>query len=764
MGIRQAGENLLSIVNDILDFSKIEAGKLDILPVHYYFRSIVNDVINIIRIRAMEKSLVFITNIDSALPNDLTGDEVRIRQILLNLLGNAVKYTSQGFIKLSIAAEEEHASPDRSFVLNIEVEDCGIGIKEENLDKVFGEFIQVDMAANRGVEGSGLGLAITKRLCRAMGGDITVRSVYGKGSVFTARIPQKTNSGERFAVVEEPQKQMALIYENRTIIADSLRWALDNLDIPYALAATEGVFLEALRRDQDGTGEKYTFIFIPQAQYIRLEPALEQMKLQPRLVLLVNYGAESGIHNIRFLILPAHTLSIANIINNRQDHRSGAEKGKTAAKFTAPDARVLIVDDIATNLKVAQGLLLPYNMNVDICSTGAVAIELFKEKDYDLVFMDHMMPGMDGIEATAAIRAWEKEQAPEFPKETPIVALTANALSGMKNMFLERGFNDYLAKPIEMPKLHQILKEWIPREKQIRESPEPKDGEGMDALSCSAVFDEKKVEGIDLAAGVERYRDGPIYLEILRSYAASMPDVLETLRGVSRETLENYAITVHGIKGASYQICAVGAGKEAELLETAARAQDWETIEARNGSFLSAMEKLLQRLDNFLKDCGPPEPEEQAPDGSSATRGGAMIGQETKKIILAVDDMPLNLTAIRTILSDYFDVRLAKSPLAALAMLNTVRVDLALVDVEMPEMSGFEFVDRLRNNPGHPEQKDIPVIFVTSHETPDILGQIASRGAACVTKPVVPQDLLEKIRPALADGEAKAPVSGNRYV
>jgi CheY-like chemotaxis protein/HPt (histidine-containing phosphotransfer) domain-containing protein len=598
-----------------------------------------------------------------------------------------------------------------------------------------------------------------------MGGDITVRSVYGRGSAFTARIPQKANSGERFAVIEDPRTQRALVYETRSITADSLRWSLDNLAVPYDLAVTEDAFLEALRREQDGTGKNYTFILIPQAQYVRLEPVLANMKLQSRLVLLVNYGAESGIHNIRFLILPAHTLSIANIINNRQDPRSGDEKGKTAARFTAPDARVLIVDDIATNLKVAQGLLLPYNMNVDICSTGAAAIELFRENNYDLVFMDHMVPGMDGIEATAAIRSWEKEQTSEFSKETPIVALTANAIAGMKDMFLERGFNDYLAKPIEMPKLHQILKKWIPREKQIRERAEP---EGEDALPDSAFFDGKEVEGIDLEAGVERYRDGSIYLEILRSYAASTPDFLETLRGVSRKTLENYAITVHGIKGASYQICAVKAGKEAELLETAARAQDWKTIESRNGAFIAAMERLLQNLDRFLTDHfpadhDPAEPEEQTPDESFETRRSAMIGHDSKKIILAVDDMPLNLTAIRTILSDDFDVRLAKSPLAALTMLNTVRVDLALVDIEMPEMSGFEFVDRLRNNPAHPEQKDIPVIFVTSHETPDILERIASLDAACVTKPVIPRILLEKIKPALADGERKSlmPDSGH---
>jgi signal transduction histidine kinase/CheY-like chemotaxis protein len=744
IGIKQAGDNLLSIINDILDFSKIESGKLEIIPVRYYFRSLLNDVINIIRIRAIEKSLIFITDIDSALPNDLTGDEVRIRQILLNLLGNAVKYTDRGFVKLSVTAEDPD-SAGKDFTLKIDVEDSGSGIKEEDLEKVFGEFIQVDMMAQKGIEGSGLGLAITKRFCRLMGGDVTVRSVYGEGSVFTARIPQTTNSSERFAAAENPKQQRALICENRTIYADSLCWSLDNLGVSYTLTAAEDEFFEVLRREDDEAGKKYTVIFIAQALYIQLRPILEDMKFRPRLVLLADYGAESGIYNIRFLVLPAYTLSIANIMNHKTGQKSGAERQRTAVKFTAPSARVLIVDDIATNLKVARGLLLPYNMIIDTCISGATSLEFFKKNKYDLVFMDHMMPGMDGVEATAAIRAWEKENASEFQKETPVIALTANAVSGMKEMFLSRGFNDYLAKPIEMPKLHEVLKRWIPKKKQIREKPDS--GDNTDIPPYSAMFDGKNVEGIDLAAGIERYRNDSAYLEILRSYAASMPDFLNVLRSVSRETLASYTITVHGIKGASYQICAGEAGKEAELLEAAARAKDWKTVEERNGDFIRTMEKMLENLDRFLA-----EPEGQPLYEKSEDRRTAMTGQEGKKIILAVDDMPLNLTAIRTILCNDFDIRLAKSPVAALGMLNSVAVDLILVDIEMPEMSGFEFADRLRDNAEHPEQKDIPVIFVTSHETPDVVERIVSRGAGYVVKPVVPRILLEKVRSALEAG------------
>jgi CheY-like chemotaxis protein len=247
----------------------------------------------------------------------------------------------------------------------------------------------------------------------------------------------------------------------------------------------------------------------------------------------------------------------------------------------------------------------------------------------------------------------------------------------------------------------------------------------------------KSIAGIDLVAGMERYRDESVYLEILRSYVTSVPEFLDALRRASKENLDHYVIVAHGIKGASYQICAGEAGREAEALETAARAKDWETVEARNGNFIKTMEELLARMSRFLGE----------PEGQPAREKSE---HEGKPVILVVDDMPLNLTAIRTILRDDYDVRLSRSPVGALSMLNTVRVDLVLADIEMPEMSGFEFVERLRNNA---EQKDAPVIFVTSHETPDIVGRIASSGAGYVVKPVIPRILLEKVRAALEAAE-----------
>jgi signal transduction histidine kinase/ActR/RegA family two-component response regulator len=620
LNIRQAGANLLSIINDILDFSKIESGKLEIVPVRYHFHTVINDVINIIRMRVIEKSLAFITDIDPALPDVLEGDEVRIRQILLNLLGNAVKYTEKGFIRLAVSTEREigYGGTDR-LVLIVMVEDSGIGIKPEDLNKVFGDFVQVNMAASRGIEGSGLGLAITKGLCRAMGGDITVTSVYGTGSVFTARIPQGEKPGSPFAVVEDPDKKPVLVYEDRPVYADSICLSLEKLGTFHTLVNTPQAFQEALRRgistvspavppsaEPGASSGAYRFALIAHNLYEGVRPLLESQEQKPQVVLLADYGAESAVPAVCLLTLPVHVLSLADILNYRESLRSDAPKGKADAAFTAPSARVLVVDDVITNLKVAQGLMAPYSMVIDTCQSGAQAIELIKKNSYDLVFMDHMMPEMDGIEAVQLIRLIGDSEG--YFKTLPIIALTANALLGMKEMFLSRGFNDYLTKPIELPKLNKILEKWIPAEKQVKAGgfPSALPGSRVGVLSPEKAAEGKDIPGIDYAAGLKGYQNEGVYREALCSYHAFVPRFLNTLRGLSKDglskdSLDTYTAAIHDLKGLSYKIYADQIGRQAEALEHAAKAGDWETLRVRNGSLITLLENLLGDMEKFLR-------------------------------------------------------------------------------------------------------------------------------------------------------------------
>ena len=468
--IKQAAGNLISIINDILDFSKIETGRMEIISAGYLFSSLLNDTVNIIRMRIMERPIRFLTNIDGSIPNKLIGDEVRLRQIILNLLANAEKYTQKGYISLSITADMDAAEnsgnitektqgsyPENKQVrLRIAVSDTGYGIKPEDQKKLFNTFVQVDMNMHRSIEGTGLGLAITKRLCNAMGGDITVESEYGKGSTFTVIIPQGIGSDEPFAEVPEPERKKVLVYERRSVYAQSVCWTLKNLGVPYAIVHDPEEFADALHREEwffvlSGYNLYETVISV-------MDAAVYPGGKKPSLALLADWVTGTSVPNAHFISLPVHSLSIANTLNGKADRRNYFDNAAGLIRFTLPGVKVLAVDDTVLNLKVTEGLLAPYLVTVDSCQSGREAIEMEKKNYYDIVFMDHMMPDMDGVEATAAIRMRNKD--------IPIIALTANAVSGMREMFLENGFSDFLAKPIDVANLDEILSRWIPAEKR----------------------------------------------------------------------------------------------------------------------------------------------------------------------------------------------------------------------------------------------------------------------------------------------------------
>ncbi|MDR0289722.1 MAG: hypothetical protein LBI06_02175, partial [Treponema sp.] len=314
--IKNASANLIAIINDILDFSKIEAGKLEIVPVKYLISSVLNDVVNIIRMRIMEKPMRFFVNIDSAIPNSLVGDEVRIRQILLNLLSNAVKYSERGLVGLSITREKDDG---KQVLLKIAVSDTGKGIKPEDQAKLFSDFVQVDTTKNRGIEGTGLGLAIVRRLCQAMGGDITVQSQYGAGSTFTAHFPQEIDSCAPCALVEEPEKKKTLVYERRAVYAESVCWSLHNMGIPHAMVTNAEDFAAALHR------EEWAFVISGYGLYEHIRPLMGQPisafpgGRKPSLALMVEWGTEANLSDVRFLSVPVQTASIANVLNGKTD-------------------------------------------------------------------------------------------------------------------------------------------------------------------------------------------------------------------------------------------------------------------------------------------------------------------------------------------------------------------------------------------------------------------------------------------------------------
>jgi signal transduction histidine kinase/CheY-like chemotaxis protein len=633
--IKQAGVNLLSIINDLLDFSKIEAGRLEIIPAKYYLSSLVNDTLNIIRMKLVEKPIRFYTNIDSRIPNDLVGDEVRVRQILLNILGNAVKYTERGFISLSIT--EDGPREGSTVRLRIVAADSGLGIKPEDQRKLFGDFIQVDTKRNRGIEGAGLGLAIAKRLCLAMGGDITVESEYGSGSVFTVILPQETGAAMSFAQVERPEEKKTLVYEGRAVYAQSVAWSLENLGVPHTMVTDLPEFEEALGR------EEWYFVFSGYGLYNRIKSALEKPGVRfpggkkPPLALMIEWGAEGYIPGVRFVSLPVQALSIADVLNGKPERGAYGEGALfTGTRFTAPSARLLVVDDIATNLKVAEGLLAPYKAAVDTCLSGAEAVALVKAKSYDIVFMDHMMPEMDGVEAVSLIRAWEKERTEKSGGKIPIIALTANAVSGMREMFLAQGFSGFLAKPVDISKLDEILERWLPGEKRIQggsvasvnrrevspvmggevspQAPAPPPGPPKGGRDGSSATPHRggaapprnapppaaglSIPGLDTVTGIAM-TGGTIegYKQVLAVFRKDAGERLQILgENPGPETLPLFTTQVHALKSALASIGAAEISAEAARFEAAGRAADLAFIAGGLPAFAGRLAALVGEI------------------------------------------------------------------------------------------------------------------------------------------------------------------------
>ncbi|MCL2191968.1 MAG: ATP-binding protein [Treponema sp.] len=456
--VKQAGSNLLLLINDILDISKVEKGKLDIVPTNYHLSSLLNDVISLIRVKMVDANLRFVVNVDSGIPNSLSGDEGRIRQVLLNLLGNAVKYTGDGgFVSLSIHGKM--VNPE-TINLTIDVEDSGLGIKEDNLKTLFEEYSRFDREKNKGAEGAGLGLAITWHIVKAMDGRIDVRSEYGKGSTFTVNFPQKVRLSKPLGHVEGAEGKSVLVYEKRDIYSNSLVFAMDNLGVDSTSVSDDADLLEKLANG------KYLFAFVSFDLYKRNAKAMAEMDTNTKIVILTEFGEPIPEKNMTALAMPVHSLSLANMLNGVHETVSYDDNTEFEIKFTAPEMHILVVDDVITNLKVIKGLLSPYEMQVSLCKSGEMALEAVRTNRYDIIFMDHLMPEMDGVETTDRIRVLGVED--RYFAEVPIVALTANAVSGMREFFLKNGFSDFIPKPVDMVRLNDVLERWIPKEKRFK--------------------------------------------------------------------------------------------------------------------------------------------------------------------------------------------------------------------------------------------------------------------------------------------------------
>jgi signal transduction histidine kinase/CheY-like chemotaxis protein/HPt (histidine-containing phosphotransfer) domain-containing protein len=596
--IRQSGATLLSIINDILDFSRIESGKVEIESKPYSVSSLINDIVNVIRIRLMDKPVDFFVSVDRRIPAELVGDEVRIRQILINLLNNAVKYTQEGYILLDIQAEPIEGSRVR---LAIKVQDSGIGIKTEDREKLFSDFTRVDLENNLHVEGAGLGLSITKTLCTLMGGDIGVESEYGTGSVFTAWVIQSYRNDQEAAVVKSSKALKALLFEERPRFANQFLDTMNNLGVTTDRSQTIDDFIASFAGEDHG--KRYDYAFVSSRYAERSILAWRQAMSKIKLIIMIEIGDISGYRNVGSIHLPVYSTILANLLNG--DINLNHSLYDFRVRITAPDARALIVDDIATNLRVAAELMSPYGLKIDTCLSGVRAIEMVKHNKYDIVFMDHMMPEMDGIAATAVIRAMGEDDV--YYRRLPVIMLTANAVSGQREMFLENGINDFLPKPIEVRHLNDILEKWIPKTKQKKSSsPVLWDFEEDRSLLS--------INGVNAQAGLRNVGNSlKAYKKVLEVFVTDAGErIVRIEAALSESNLSLYTTLVHAIKGASRSIGADYVGELAAELEEAGHAENMVMIREKTGVFLEKLQILRDSIADTLNFSDKEEKIEEA--------------------------------------------------------------------------------------------------------------------------------------------------------
>ncbi|WP_049945740.1 ATP-binding protein [Butyrivibrio sp. LC3010] len=471
--IRTAGKTLLGIINDILDFSKIEAGKMDIICVDYNFVSMLNDLVNMVQGKAADKGLLFNLDVDRNIPMIMNGDEIRIKQVITNILSNAVKYTKEGSVTFKVGFEKMEDNPD-SVRLLISVSDTGIGIKPEDMKSLFKAFERIEENRNRNIEGTGLGMSIAQSFLDMMGSHIEVESEYGKGSTFSFKLVQGVKDWKPIGNYEETFK------------------------------------------------------------------------------------------------------------------RTVSERKKYRESFSAPNAKVLVVDDTIVNLSVFKNLLKCTKVQIDTGSSGDEGISLYRKNHYDVIFLDHMMPEKDGIETLKEMRTINDSSN----AKTPIICLTANAISGMREMYINAGFDDYITKPIDPDRLEAMLLQYLPEDK-INSSDE------------NVVEDDNfipdfiwELESIDVNTGLTYCGSNDTYMFTLKAYLDSAGKNADEIEKYWKaKDYKNTTVKVHALKSTSRMIGAQRLGDFAARLEKAGESGDVETLENELGNLLYMYKELVKDLE-----------------------------------------------------------------------------------------------------------------------------------------------------------------------
>ncbi|WP_198159464.1 response regulator [Grimontia marina] len=641
--IEKAGKSLLGIINDILDFSKIEAGKLTVEHTEFRFSEVLDNISNIISIKAKEKDLELIFDIDPDLPDDLVGDPLRLGQIIINLTGNSVKFTETGEI---IIRAHKVTDADEIIEIQFDIEDTGIGMNDDQLGRLFQSFSQADGSITRKYGGTGLGLTISKSFVELMGGRIWVESEPGKGSTFSFTI----RCGRSESSIKEKVARATILNDKRVLVVDDnhasrdIMYALlDNLELRVAAVSNgeEAVSeVESADKINDGFDVvvmdwKMPGINGDEATLLIRDKPLNKM---PKVILASAYGEDSGLINEEVqkvfdasIVKPINPSTLFDALMEAFGHEEmkltnchEAEKDKTEeVDFTG--LKILLVEDNVINQEVAKGILEQFNPTIEVAENGQVALEKVQEDKFDIVLMDMQMPVMDGLTATRKIREVEALAS------LPIVAMTANAMERDVKQCKEAGMNDHVSKPIDVEELIKSIQRWASVSEQTVKTSIALNGMKKDQPSdCNLNHIDPLV--LDAKEGITRIGGNvDAYWKVITAFTETKLVVIETVRQqIANEEREDVELFAHSLKGAASNVSAKGLAVLAGNLEDQA-GSDLQ-MEA---SLLDKIEQCLQEIRTYIPDEEPKnEVEDQAQEFGGYTPREFRIELEQLKILL----------------------------------------------------------------------------------------------------------------------------------
>lgn len=633
--ITVAGKNLMSLVSDILDFSELEADTIELKFEPYNITSVINDVVNMASAWNKEKNLELIVDCEANLPNSLLGDSHKIYRVILHLMNNAVKFTERGGVILFIGGRKEQYGMN----LMIRVQDTGIGMRSEDVEALKNTYNQVDSRRDRKYGGIGLGLAISRKLVAKMGGHMHIESVPQVGTTITVIIPQKSLTDVPIVSVKDPEEKKAAFYVNVDRyqygqIREGYLECIQRMSQQLQVKAVKCSTMQELKHSMET--EQFGFVFTADEEYLENKEYFDRLSEQLQVVLMVNRDFDLKMvgRKIQLIYRPLHVFSVATVLNGERLQQDIYEERWHKDRFQVENAHILVVDDSAMNLKVAASMLRHYGVEIETALSGKEAIEKVSRKNYDLIFMDHMMPEMDGVECMQRLH--------ELPVvrecHTPIVALTANAIGGAREMLMDEGFDDFVAKPIEKSAMERVLRKFL--DKFVVEI--SADGEELRAeLPDDGISTEQKeqenvwVKGIDREKGLSYFDHNEAdYMDIIHCFIEQYGEQKTKLeRFYEEKDWENYKISVHSLKGQSLTIGAESLSEKAKHLQEAAQKKDEAYIAANHGPFMEEYQEIMDGLEDRTgfsgswKQGGKPGQENQPESAENWSELAAALDQ-----------------------------------------------------------------------------------------------------------------------------------------